>query len=131
MAVRGVRGATTVDSNDAPSIVLATQALLQKMLEVNGMKTEDLAAAYFTVTEDLDAAFPASAARQIGWDHVPLLDARQLPVPGSLPRCIRVLLLWNAEVSQSSVIHVYQREARGLRPDLESSIHTDPEGKTR
>jgi chorismate mutase len=118
MAVRGVRGATTVPSNDAQSIVVATQSLLREMLEANRIELEDLAAAHFTLTDDLDAAFPAYAARQMGWEQVPLFDARQIPVPGSLPRCIRALLMWNTDVPQHSVIHVYQREAKRLRPDL-------------
>ena len=73
---------------------------------------------FFTMTDDLDAAFPAKAARMLGWQQVPLLDAREIPVPGSLPRCIRVLLLWNTDTPQSEIVHVYQGEARCLRTDL-------------
>jgi chorismate mutase len=120
MTVRGVRGATTAESNTAGSILAATQALLEQMVSANAIQTEDLAAAYFTVTDDLDASFPAHVARQMGWDQVPLLDAREIPVPGSLPRCIRVLLLWNTETPQREVVHVYQSEATRLRPDLKS-----------
>lgn len=118
MAVRGVRGATTVAANVAEEILSATRALLEEMVRSNGICLEDIAAAFFTVTSDLNAAFPAQAARQMGWQHVPLLDAQEIPVPGSLPRCIRVLLLWNTAVSQQKVVHVYQGEARSLRPDL-------------
>lgn len=118
MALRGVRGATTVAANTAEAILAATEALLAEMVAVNGIKPQDLAAATFTVTHDLDAAFPAQAARGLGWEMVPLLDALEIPVPGSLARCIRVLLLWNCDRSQAEIIHVYQGEARRLRPDL-------------
>ena len=118
MPTRGVRGATTVASNDAECILSATEELLQEMVRSNGIKVEDIAAALFTTTDDLDAAFPAKATRILGWGQVPLLDSREIPVPGSLPRCIRVLLLWNTDVLQCRVSHVYQREARRLRQDL-------------
>ena len=118
MPVRGVRGATTATANEAGAILGATRGLLEEMVARNGIAVDDLAAGYFTVTEDLDAAFPARAARELGWTHTPLLDAREIPVPGSLPRCIRVLLLWNTERAPQEVIHVYQHEADRLRPDL-------------
>lgn len=121
MPVRGVRGATTVAANDAQSILSATEELLAEMVSFNGIQVEDVAAVLFTTTGDLDAAFPAKAARALGWQHVPLLDAREIPVPGSLPRCIRVLLLWNTDVPQCRVAHVYQGEARKLRQDLARS----------
>ncbi len=118
MMTRGIRGATTVEVNEPSAILAATRALLQEMASANGVRPEDLAAAWFTVTPDIDAAFPASAARGLGWQQVPLLDAREMPVPGSLARCIRVLLLWNTERAQDAIVHVYQGEARSLRPDL-------------
>ena len=118
MAVRGVRGATTAAGNDEESILAATQALLREMVSANGIQVKDLASALFTVTEDLDAGFPAKAARLLGWQHVPLMDAREIPVPGSLARCIRVLLIWNTDLAQQEVVHIYQGEARRLRPDL-------------
>ena len=121
MPVRGVRGATTVPANDAQSILSATEELLAEMVAANGILVEDAAAVLFTTTRDLDAAFPAKAARLLGWQHVPLLDAREIPVHGSLPRCIRVLLLWNTDVPQCSVVHVYLREAQKLRQDLARS----------
>ena len=105
-------------SNDAESIISATQKLLREMVSANGVLAVDIAAVYFTATEDLDAAFPAEGARRLGWQHVPLLDGREIPVPGSLPRCIRVLLLWNTDMPQCRVVHVYHGEARKLRPDL-------------
>jgi chorismate mutase len=118
MSVRGVRGATTVEANEAGQIITATRLLLQEMAARNRMAVEDVAAIFFTVTDDLDAAFPARAARELGWVQAPLLDACEVPVPGSLPRCIRVLLLWNTERPQGDVVHVYQGEAVKLRPDL-------------
>ncbi len=118
MPVRGIRGATTVDLNTEEEILEATRSLLQGMVAANGVDADDLAAAYFTVTADINAAFPARAARQLGWLHVPMLDGLEIPVPGSLQRCIRVLLWWNTERPPSQVRHIYQRKAASLRPDL-------------
>lgn len=121
MPVRGVRGATCATENTKESILGATRELLQALQEANGLDTDDIAAIWFTVTADLDAAFPAQAARQLGWEHVPLMDACEIPVPNSLARCIRVLLLWNTERSARQVVHIYQGEAQKLRPDLVNS----------
>lgn len=118
MACRGIRGATTVEANTAEAVLDATGELLAALAEANGLAAEDIASAVFTVTADLDAAFPAQAARQLGWHQVPLLDALEIPVPGSLPRCVRVLLHWNTSRSQAEMRHVYLRGAAGLRPDL-------------
>jgi len=118
MACRGIRGATTIEANTAEDILAATGELLARLVEANGLAAEELASATFTVTPDLDAAFPAQAARRLGWSHVPLLDALEIPVPGSLPRCVRVLLHWNTDRSQAEVRHVYLRGAAALRPDL-------------
>ncbi|MDX9829655.1 MAG: chorismate mutase [Anaerolineae bacterium] len=118
MACRGIRGATTVEANTAEAVLDATGELLAALAEANGLAAEDIASAVFTVTADLDAAFPAQAARQLGWHQVPLLDALEIPVPGSLPRCVRVLLHWNTSRSQAEIRHVYLRGAAGLRPDL-------------
>lgn len=117
MATRGVRGATTVDRNDAAHIAERTLELLRVLVERNGIRPEDLASATFTVTEDLDAEFPAMPVRRLaGWEEVPLLCAREIPVPGSLGRCIRVLLLWNTERLQKDMRHAFLRGARALRP---------------
>ena len=118
MGCRGIRGATTVEIDAADAIVAATRELLVRMVEANGVAVADIASAIFTVTLDLTAAFPARAARELGWRHVPLLDAQEVPVPGSLPRCVRVLILWNTELSQEEILHVYLRDAGSLRPDL-------------
>ncbi|MCA9137788.1 MAG: chorismate mutase [Planctomycetales bacterium] len=118
MACRGVRGATTVQADDRDEILLATRQLLALMIRQNGIETEDIASAQFTVTKDLQAEFPALAARQLGWLEVPLLCGYEITVERSLPRCIRVLLLWNTEKSQSEIQHFYLHEAVKLRPDL-------------
>jgi chorismate mutase len=118
MVCRGIRGATTVEDNTADAILEATGELLEAITAANGLQVEELAAAFFTATQDLDAAFPARAARDLGWDVVPLLDAQEIAVPGSPPRCIRVLLLWNTDKSQEEITHVYLRGAQALRPDL-------------
>lgn len=119
MAIRGIRGATTVPADDPGLILQATRELLEAILEENeGMQPDDVGSAIFTVTDDLVATFPAQAAREMGWDIVPMLCAREIPVPGSLPRVIRVLVHWNTEVPQSEIRHVYLRDAVKLRPDL-------------
>lgn len=120
MACRGVRGATTVDDDSAAAVLAATRELLASIVQANGMAAEDIASALFTVTTDLKAAFPAQAARQMGWQHVALLDAQEIPVPGSLPRCVRVLIHWNTDRPQVQIHHVYLRGAAVLRPDLSS-----------
>lgn len=120
--VRGIRGATTVSCNDAGEIREATKELLQMILAENNLSTEDLVSAIFTVTEDLNADFPASSAREIGWQLVPLLCATEIPVPGSLQRCIRVLLHVNSMCKQREIRHIFLREAAGLRKDLLETI---------
>ncbi len=115
---RGVRGATTVETNDRDEILNATRQLLALMIRTNDIKGEDVASAMFTVTSDLNAEFPALAARQLGWFDVPLICTYEIRVPGSLPRCVRVLMHWNTEKSQKEIQHIYVREATRLRPDL-------------
>jgi len=119
MSIRGVRGAITVDEDDPQKILQATRELLEAVLQGNpGMAPEDIGSAIFTVTADLNSTFPAQAARQMGWEMVPMLCAREIPVPGSLPRVIRVLVHWNTAVHQKQINHVYLRQAVRLRPDL-------------
>ena len=119
MPIRGIRGATTVAADDPELILQATRELLEEILDENEtMRPEDVASALFTVTDDLASTFPAQAARQMGWGLVPMLCAREIPVPNSLPRVIRVLVHWNTEVPQNEITHVYLREAVKLRPDL-------------
>lgn len=122
MPTRGIRGATTVSADDPDLILQSTRELLEAILAENeDMRPEDIASAIFTVTEDLAATFPAQAARQMGWGLVPMMCAREIPVPGSLPRAIRVLVHWNTELPQNRITHVYLREAVRLRPDLVSA----------
>lgn len=118
MMIRGVRGATTVEADTKEEILTATRQLLALMIRVNQIRTEDVASALFSVTTDLNAEFPALAARQLGWLEVPMLCTHELSVPGSLPKCIRILVHWNTEKTQSQIQHVYIREAVRLRPDL-------------
>jgi chorismate mutase len=119
MAIRGIRGATTVPADEPNLILEATRELLEAILRANkNMKPEEVGSALFTVTDDLASTFPAQAARQMGWSLVPMMCAREIPVPGSLPHAIRVLVHWNTDVPQNEVTHVYLRDAVKLRPDL-------------
>lgn len=118
LVCRGVRGATTVDSNSREEILQATRQLLALMIRLNGIESEHVASAIFTTTLDLDAEFPALAARQLGWLDVPLLCTHEIQVPGSLQRCIRILAHWNTSRGQREIQHVYIRDAVRLRPDL-------------
>ncbi len=118
MPCRGVRGATTVDRNEREEILTATRQLLALMIRTNGVDPHDVASAIFTTTPDVNAEFPALAARQLGWLDVPLLCGHEMAIPGSLPMCIRVLLHWNTDKRQNEIEHVYVREAKRLRPDL-------------
>lgn len=119
MPVRGVRGATAVDNDLAQEVIGATKELLAAILDANPtLQTADLASTLFSVTDDLASAYPAKAARQLGWSDVPLMCAREIPVPGGLAKCIRVLLHWNTDLPQDSIHHVYLGKASSLRPDL-------------
>ncbi len=115
--VRGIRGATTVRANDAAAIGEATRELLETLRDLNELRPEDIGYVIFTVTPDLDAAFPADAARvALGWTDVPLLCSREIPVPGALPMCVRVLVAWNTDRAQGEVRHAFLHGARALRP---------------
>lgn len=120
MRVFAIRGATAVAANDAESIGAAACELIDALLERNGLSPDDLVSCVFTSTEDLDADFPATAVRGMGLDRVPLLCAREIPVPGSMERVIRVLVHYNAADGHSPQ-HVYLGEAASLRPDLGSA----------
>jgi chorismate mutase len=117
MVVRGVRGATTVNSDNADEILEATRELLSMLVRVNGIEVEDIASIYLTTTQDLTTTFPAFAARQLGWFDLALLCGHEMSVAGSLDKCIRVLIHWNTTKTQSEIGHVYLREAKALRPD--------------
>ena len=120
MRLHALRGAITVEANEREQILDATAELLHELLERNGLAPDDLVNCIFTMTEDLNAEFPAVAARGIGFDRVPLLCVREIDVPGSMPRVIRVLVQYHAPEGHEAR-HVYLREARGLRADLESA----------
>lgn len=118
MYCRGIRGATTVEQNNREEILSATTELLQLLMRTNELRTEDVASAIFTVTADLDAEFPAQAARQLGWTEVALMCTQEIPVPNSLGKCIRILLHVNTTRSAAEIQHVYIRGAVNLRPTL-------------
>jgi chorismate mutase len=118
MPCRGVRGATIADANTRDDILRATRELLALMVRQNAIRSEDVASAIFSTSRDLDAEFPAQAARQLGWLDVAMMCDNELDVPGSPRRCIRVLLHWNTDKPNSDIIHVYLKDAALLRPDL-------------
>jgi chorismate mutase len=119
MALRGVRGATVVAEDNPDAILSATTKLLEAIRKANpSLLPDDIASILFTVTDDLCTVYPAQAARSLGWELVPLMCGREMPVPDGLPHCIRVLLHWNTNLSQTEVHHVYLGEAARLRPDL-------------
>lgn len=119
MTTRGIRGATTIKTDSEEEILSNTSELLKEILASNpGLIPEDMACAIFTTTADITAAFPAQAARNIGWNRVPMICAQEIPVPDSLPMCIRVLINWNTNKKQAEIQHVYLRAAKTLRPDL-------------
>src|SRR5262245_21894655 len=126
MRLRGVRGATTATANTREAICSATQDLLRRLIGANEIPLEEIASAFFTVTDDLDAEYPALAAREIGWVSVPLLCAREIAVAGGLARCIRVLLHVNTEKTQEQIRHIYLREAASLRPTLAAECESTP-----
>jgi len=120
MRLFALRGATSVERNDAEEILGRTRELMTEVMARNQLAAEDLVSCIFTVTDDLDAEFPAKAARAIGLDRVPLLCAREIPVPGSMPRIIRVLIHYHAP-EEHVPEHPYLHEASGLRADLHAA----------
>ncbi len=122
MATRGIRGATTVARDEPEVILAATEELLREILRANGIdEFDEIVSAVFTTTADLTSIFPAEAARKLGMSQVPLLCAQEIPVEGSMPLCIRILLHFNTDKKQDEIVHVYLREARRLRPDVTSA----------
>jgi len=122
MAVRGIRGATSVEADVPAQVLTATRELLQELLRQNGIDSfEEIVSAIFTTTADLTSAFPAEAARELGMNQVPLLCAGEIAVPAGMPRCIRVLLHVNTDSPQRDMVHVYLRDAKKLRPDVKSA----------
>ena len=119
MPCRGIRGATTVPENTREAIIAASKELLQEMIGANEAEIGDVASVLFTMTSDLNAAFPAAAARELGWTQVALLCAREVDVPDSMPRCLRILALFNTEKANGEIVHVYLRGTEGLRDDAD------------
>ncbi len=116
--LRAVRGATTVEEDGAEAILQATEELLREVVGRNGIEEEDVVSVLFTVTPDLSSTFPAAAAREMGWNSTPLMCAGEIPVPGALPGCIRLLMHFHTSREKGEIEHVYLRDARSLRPDL-------------
>ncbi|MEX0800674.1 MAG: chorismate mutase [Dehalococcoidia bacterium] len=119
MLTRGVRGATTVQANSREAILEATRELLGAMVQANEIDIDYVASAFFTVSPDLNAEFPALAAREMGWTHVALLCGHEMAVPGSLKMCLRILVHINTEKRPEELAHVYLKGARVLRPDID------------
>jgi len=118
MLARGIRGAITVNINTKEEIIKMTKELLIALKRENNFKIEDIVSVFFSATSDLNAAFPARAARELGWDKVPLFDMQEIEVPKSLPKCIRILIQINCQKSQTEIKHCYLRGAKILRKDL-------------
>ena len=115
MRCRGIRGATTVEHNTRESILAATKELVQQMIAANDMSVDDIAAVWFTTTSDLNAEFPAVAARELGLSKTALLCGHEMDVPGSLPSCLRVMMLVNTEKKNDELVYVYLKGAEALR----------------
>ena len=131
MRCRGIRGAITVLANNKQSIVAATKELLWEMVQANGIEIGDIAAILFTTTSDLNAEFPATATRELGWSQqLALLCGHEMNVPDSLPRCLRILMLVNTEKPAEGIIHVYLGEAKKLRT-LTYSLPSREKGRAR
>ena len=118
MTCRGVRGATTITDNSREDILSGTRQLLALLIRRNEIVLKDIASAFFSATQDIDTEFPALAARQLGWLEIPMLCSHEMHVPGSLSRCIRVMIMWNTDKSQDEIHHIYIHGAKKLRPDL-------------
>jgi chorismate mutase len=121
MPMRALRGATTVDVDDAALLADATQELLRELIERNALGVPQVISVYFTTTADLTSAYPAEAARAMGWAHVPMLCAAEQPVRGTMPRCVRVLLHVEVPDGAPAARHAYLRGAASLRPDLDEA----------
>ncbi len=118
MYCRGVRGATTVEENTSAAILKGARELLALIIRANDLKPEEIGSVIFSTTRDLNAEFPALAARQLGWSNVALMCGHEMDVPGALEKCVRVLIHWNTEKPTDEIVHVFIRGARSLRPDI-------------
>lgn len=126
MIVRGVRGAITVEENSAEAILDATEEMMNWLIDQNGIEEEDVASILFTSTPDLNAAFPAKAARNMGWRQVALMGFQEIDVPEGLKMCVRVLIHWNTDKSNRDLKHAFLRGAAALRPDLVKKAKNTP-----
>ncbi|MEI7989995.1 MAG: chorismate mutase [Chloroflexota bacterium] len=122
MICRGVRGAISVEENNPDSILNATRQLLEQIIQKNGILKEDVPSVIFSATDDLDAVYPAKAARDLGWTETALMCMQEMKVTGSLRMCIRVLIHWNTDIPQAEIKHIYLGEAKKLRPDLSEKM---------
>jgi len=118
LPVRAIRGATTIENNDAREIIEETKHLLKRMVEDNGVDKEDIISVILSTTKDINAAFPAVAAREMGWTDIALMCTNEMDVPGSLPMCIRVMMHINTEKTNKELKYIYLKKAKLLRPDL-------------
>ncbi len=125
MVIRGIRGATTVPANTREAILDAARELLDEIVRLNAIERDHVASIIFTTTPDLDAEFPAVAAREAGWTDVALECLHEMNVPGALPRCLRVLMHVNSELAQNEITHVYLRDAGVLRPEFAADQVTE------
>jgi len=117
--IRGVRGAITINENTAGEILSATEQLAKEMIEANNIDPEKVASVFISVTEDVTGGFPAKALRSLnGWKFVPVMCMQEIPVPGGLPHCIRIMMHVNTDIGQQEIQHIYLRDAKVLRPDL-------------
>ncbi|MCA0970351.1 chorismate mutase [Halobacillus litoralis] len=118
--IRGIRGATTVENNESEEMLSRSYDMMEDLIKQNGITPDQVVSVYFSVTDELDAVFPAKCLRQLeGWTHVPVMCMREIPVPGSLPYCIRVMVTVETARSQEEIEHIYHHQAKQLRPDLQ------------
>ena len=115
MRCRGIRGAIIVPGNSREAIVAASRELLQLMVDANGVQVDDVACILFTTTPDLDAGFPAAAARELGWSQVALMCSHEMNVPEGLPHCLRILMLFNTDKGNEDIVHIYLKGTEKLR----------------
>ncbi len=122
MTVRGLRGATTIEHDEAEKVLEATGNLVKEIAEKNQVSPEDIISVLVSTTADIQSTFPAKAVRSIeGWKYVPVMCTHEMDVPGGMPRCIRILMHANCEIPQKEIIHIYQNDAVQLRPDLQKN----------
>lgn len=119
--IRGIRGATTVQHDEEKEIIVAVESLLAEMIQKNEIHPDKVASVFVSVTKELQSTFPSKALRNLdGWKYVPVVCMQEIPVEGSLPFCIRIMLHLNTDKTQQEIEHVYQGEAVALRPDLKN-----------